>query len=234
MAAGVSLHHIASQIVSVFETGVPQGDPTRASVLADGAGITYGLHQATDGSDSLDAILLEYDALGGTYARELRVWWPWLAEDGTRLENPLLLSSRCEQLLADLRRAGKDPVMRAAQEAVFARLYWEPAMAQCDALGLVEPLSRTAIYDLAIQSGLARLAQLRLAFPELPPYRGGDERAWTLSLLRARRAFLLRSTREVVRKSVYRVDALEQLAREGRWTLDAPFMVRSQTITAAD
>lgn len=227
---GGDLHRIASQIVSVFETGVPLGDPARVALLEDGAGISYGLHQATDASGSLDAVLLEYDQLGGAYAPALRNWWPWLAEDGTRTEDPKRPSPRCRELLELLRVAGTDPVMRDAQERVFARLYWVPAMAQADELRLVEPLSRVALYDLAIQSGLGRLAKLRLAFPELPPSRGGSERPWLLALLRARRAFLRGSAVGVVRRSVYRVDALEALANAGQWALAPPFTVRGKSI----
>ena len=44
-------------IVSVFETGKAEGDPAAVVVLPDGAGISYGLHQATDRAGSLDEIV---------------------------------------------------------------------------------------------------------------------------------------------------------------------------------
>lgn len=222
---------IAAQVVSTFETGHAHGDPGAVALLPDGAGVSYGLHQATDGSDTLEAVLLEYDELGGRYVDELAAWWPWLTADGTTLEDPARPTARCRALLATLREAGADPRMREAQERVFKRLYWEPTLQQCRELRLCEPLSIVSIYDLAIQSGLGRLARLRLAFPELPPSRGGAERPWTLALLRARAAFLQASSREVVRRSVYRVEALQRLAAEGRWSLTPPFRVRGETIS---
>ena len=225
------LHTLACQIVSIFETGSPEGDPGRCSVLADGAGITYGIHQGTDASGTLDEILLEYDHQGGRWRRELSEFYVWLSENGTRDEDPKNPTPQCERLIALLRSAGKyDPIMRAAQEAVFERLYWRPAMGQAIDLHLRFPLSQVCLYDLAVQSGLGRLAKLRLAFSQLPPSKGGSEEAWTLELLRARRAFLLRSSNELVRKSVYRVEALMHLAEVDQWQLQSPFLVRGWTL----
>ena len=55
-------------IVSIFETGrLPSPDAyATATVLADGAGVSYGAHQATAHSGSLLAVVAEYYDQGGT------------------------------------------------------------------------------------------------------------------------------------------------------------------------
>ncbi len=214
------LYALASQITSVFETGRSRGDPSACVVLADGAGISYGIHQATDAADSLDEIVADYVAGGGDFADLLRPWLPFLAADRSRTES-------APALVELLKRIGRDdPYMFEVQEGVFLRRYWQPAALQADELGLVEPLSWVSLYDLAIHSGPGRLGSLRLRFPERPPARGGNERAWTTALNRARRAWLLEHPKEVVRKTIYRVDALLGL----QWGLETPFTVRGQVV----
>ena len=62
--------HAIDCVLSIFETGKI---PTAASyatctILADGAGISYGKHQCTDRAGSLDAVVKRYIALGGQFA----------------------------------------------------------------------------------------------------------------------------------------------------------------------
>ena len=224
-------------VVSIFETGhLPETDAySKVTVLGDGAGISYGCHQATARSGALEAVIDEFYVRGG----QLRLGnehEPVSAETAKAIaarsaRSPTPTVSReVRDLMHALEAAGHSPVMRAAQRHVFDRDYWLPAFAQGQELGLRYALSYLALYDLAIHSGLDRLAKQRPLFPELPPSRGGGERMWVVGLLKSRRWWLAGSTREIVRKTVYRVDELLDLCDAQRWTLELPLEVRGVVI----
>jgi hypothetical protein len=129
-----------------------------------------------------------------------------------------------------LREAGGEDVMRTAQDEAFDRLYWGPAHAEGQAAGLVTPLAYLALYDTAIQSGPAGIWRIRRTFREACPANGGDEHAWVRAYHAARRRFLGAHPNELVRASVYRVRAQEQLAEANAWDLLPPLVVRGETI----
>jgi hypothetical protein len=231
------LHATCDAIVAIFETGhlpTPEAYST-ATLLADGAGVSYGRAQAT--LSSLQAILDAYAIAGGAYAGEIR-----RVLAGHRLEDARVYRSEdgaaswVVDLLAVLRQAGTDTVMRQAQDDVFSRAYFQPSVAYALTIGCELPLSVLAIYDTAIQSGLSRVDVLRQSFAALPPSRGGGERTWTLKVLLARRDWLSSfisadaARQRLVRSTVYRVQALLELAQQGRWELDRPLVVRGITI----
>jgi len=239
-------------VVSIFETGKIPGPEAYSTVtiLPDGAGISYGLHQATARSGSLQEVIRDYYARGGSLEFGGR---------GAPLEDVLALASRSPaatpgsvspDLLAlqrALAAAGEEPVMREAQRHVFGRRYWDPTHAAGRALGLRYPLSYLALYDLSIHSGppladrplaSGRLYQLRQTFPEYPPSdsRTEGERVWVAALTRARKAWLEQpSQREIVRRSSYRCAALLEMmgapSKYGLWELRKPFVVRGVRIS---
>lgn len=218
-------------IVSIFETGKAQGNPSACTILPDGAGISYGLHQATDASGSLDTILVEYIRRGGSMRAEA---WDVLmivqANVSTQYRSISAASPGVVRAVDMLRQMGADPIMAEAQEAVFDRLYWQPAQDQAEAMGLVEPLSWAVCYDTAIHSGPSGIARIRARFPEVPPIRGGDERKWTAAYVRARRSWLT-SRVGIVAQTVYRMDAFLSLIEAGRWDLTPPFRVCGVELT---
>lgn len=221
------------QVVACFETGKPLTDASYSTValLNDGAGISFGAHQATARAGSLAAVVREYYARGGALGGLS------LHDALERVErsvglSPARLHTRPDvaALMEALGSAGAEPAMREAQRVVFDRLYWAPAYAQAVGLALVEPLSMLALYDLAIHSGPGRLDKLRPLFPEVPPSRGGAERAWATALVRARHAWLTGSSSGVVRATTYRTAEWLRLAAEGRWDLARPLAVRGVAI----
>ena len=221
----------AKSIVSIFETSTAFGDYSAAAILSDGAGISYGAHQATDGSDSLDAILLRYIDTGGRRAADVR---PILAivqaDKSTSYMSTASAPPEVRQAVATLRSLGTDPVMQAAQEHVFETSYWAPAERQCIEMGLVLPLSYAIVYDTCIHSGPGGVAKIRARFSEVPPVRGGDEKVWAAAYVKARRSWLAGSSNPLVQKTVYRMDAFSALIGEGRWMLETPFRVRGVTV----
>lgn len=209
-------------IVGVFETGRVGGDPAALAILEDGAGISYGIHQATERSGTLARIIREYQTLGGRYAADIIKAY----------------SPRDQAVLMDLLiAAGRgDPIMRAAQVVVFDAVYWDPCADMCEAMGLTLPLSWLAVYDTCIQSGPRAVERMRARFPERPPAKGGDERAWTIAYIRARHEWLASfvgskpAHTTLVRSTVYRTQAMRALVDAGNWRLVSPMTVMGRTL----
>jgi hypothetical protein len=226
-------------ILSIYETGTINPDYGSASLIvaADGtwdhAGITYGKHQSTDHSDSLDAIVYTYIDRGGQYASQLRPYLDELDANASVNIDPNNPPQWVEDLMALLRLAGNDPIMHKTQDDVFEERYWQPAVRRCLDMQLARPLSWCVVYDTCIHSGPSGVESMRRKFAEVPPSSGGDEFAWTIAYLNARREWLLSSSRETTRKSVYRVDSMLHLAHTDEWELDTPLDVPllNKTIT---
>ena len=117
--------------------------------------------------------------------------------------------------------------MRTVQDEVFTQNYWVPAVNHCTSMGLTLPLSYAVIYDTCIHSGPGGVYKIRRLFPDVPPSLGGYEKKWTSAYIRARRAWLGSSSKPVVRKTVYRMDAFISLIERGAWELEPPFTVRN-------
>lgn len=218
---------VIDEILCIFETSQlssPEAYSTVA-ILDDKAGISYGKHQATDLSGSLDAVLWRYVDLQGSYAADIRPYLDELAQNETvPVPHPPWVAT----LMVLLARAGKDPVMQRAQNEIFDERYWFPAMNQAESMGLTLPLSFAVIYDSYIQGGLSKV---RAMFPEKPPARGGDEKTWVRVYLNHRGVWLSQGRSESMRNSVYRPQAFLKLIQEDNWELNTPLVVRGLTIS---
>lgn len=233
------------QIVSVFETGLLPSEEAYATVtiLNDGAGISYGKHQATARSGSLLKILEAYDAeparpgqvaMSATNNPDVMRRLRAAVIESVQYSSVTEARAKSREVawaLDWLASAGSIREMRVAQDVVFEREYWAPTEKYCETIAVNWPLTYLAVYDTAIHSGIGRVDLLRQRFPEVPPSRGGDERAWTSALLRARR-YWLRSPaqRPVVQRSAYRVDELQKLVSAGNWALTHPIVIRGVRI----
>lgn len=225
--------HTIEQIISIFETGRLTSPSAYATctILKDGAGISYGKHQSTDRSDSLDQIVFRYIDAHGQYANQMLPYVDLLKTDATASVDPNHIPANVAAFMAILKQAGADPIMQQAQDAVFDVGYWDPAVSQGTSMGLVLPLSYAILYDTAIHSGPGGIANIRKQFAESPPARGGDEKKWALAYIHARRAWLASSSNPLVQKTVYRMDALKAIADTGNWDLNLPLTVRGITIS---
>jgi hypothetical protein len=77
--------HAIDCVLSIFETG---RIPTAASyatctILADGAGISYGKHQCTDRAGSLDLVVKRYVSLGGQFSTAFKAFETTLATNAS-------------------------------------------------------------------------------------------------------------------------------------------------------
>jgi hypothetical protein len=118
---------VIDSVLSIFETGrVPTPSSySTCTILSDGAGISYGKHQSTDRSGSLDKIIDLYIQQGGKCAEELKQFLPKLAANETSKLDPKNIPSWAKYLMGVLKEAGKDPVMQAAQDSIFDSCYYD-------------------------------------------------------------------------------------------------------------
>jgi chitosanase len=101
------------------------------------------------------------------------------------------------------------------QEAFFDRTYFLPAMRWAEQNGFKLALSMLVIFDSFIHSGSIR-PDIRKRFPEVPPAKGGDEKAWIGAYTRERQEWLVEIG---LKATTYRTRCyLEQIA-SGNWNL---------------
>ena len=221
--------HIKS-IVSVFETGKAEGDPAAVVVLPDGAGISFGLHQATDRAGSLDDIVRKYIDRRGIYAPQLAPFVDELERDASAYEKhpfPAWLDG----LMATLAEAGRrDPLMLEVQHEVFDENYWTPAKRQAREMELQLPLAWGLVYDSCIHSGPRGVWRIRRKFPEMPPARGGDEKVWCRAYATARFKWLGSHPKPIVKRTRVRMREFLRLMDEDNWHLKTPFTIRGVTV----
>lgn len=224
---------IVDAIVSIHETGkVPSAAAySTVTVLKDGAGISYGKHQSTDKSGSLDAIIHRYCDKGGPLAARFAPFFDELDANESTKVDPKNLPAWVTDLKALLAEAGKDLVMQVSQDEVFDEGYWTPAVQHCTAMGLKTALAHLVVYDTCIHSGPGRVDSLRNKFVAKSPATGGDEKVWVEAFLNARKAWLLSNSNPLVQKSSYRCDAMLGLVKAGNWGLAVPFTYRGVPVT---
>jgi hypothetical protein len=223
---------VLDNVLSIFETGgvVRPSAYQTCTVLADGAGISYGKHQATDRAGSLDRIVKRYIQAKGTHADALQPYVARLAANETATLDRTKLPQWTKDLVALLKVAGGDPIMQQAQDDVFAEDYRTPALGLAASLGLKEALSALVFYDTAVHSGPGGIATIRQLFPEVPPSKGGCEHSYIRAYVDARREWLASRANALVRGTVYRMDALRALMQTGNWALTTPLVVRGVRI----
>jgi len=234
MTLTTSQKHAIDCVLSIFETGRV---PTAASyatctILADGAGISYGKHQCTDRAGSLDLVVKRYIAKGGKFATELKACEPILASNASTKENPKgPYTAPVAGLMNLLKQAGADPLMHAAQDEVFDENYFAPALNHAASVGAAHPLTVLVIYDTCIHSGPGGVTMIRNKFAAKSPANGGDEKEWVKAYINARRAWLAGNANPLVQKTVYRMDALMELVNANNWELVLPFKLRGVVVS---
>jgi chitosanase len=228
-----SQKHVIDCVLAIFETGrVPTAASySTCSILADGAGISYGKHQCTDKSGSLDLVVKKYIELGGQHAEALKAYLPYLAANTSSTEPPKgPYKAETTNLINLLKTAGADPKMHEAQDHVFDANYFMPAVNHANNAGVTKALSLLVIYDTCIHSGPGGVTNIRNKFAAKSPANGGDEKEWVKAYINARRAWLLGNANPLVQKTVYRMDAFVALIAADNWDLNTPLTVRGVKI----
>ena len=140
---------LISNMVGVFETGKVGGDPSAVQDKDSGI-ISYGKHQCTLSSkeSSLEKVLDRYMELAPKSENTKK-----LEEHMGAVRNKNESLRNNEEFKTLLKEAGKDPLMGQAQEEVFDKLYWKPAMQAADKAGITSPLGCALLTDTAVNSG---------------------------------------------------------------------------------
>jgi chitosanase len=214
----------AKAIVNLFETGEVLGLYGSVTVLdGDSGHLSFGRSQASLGSGNLALLLQQYCANhGARFADRLAPFLRRLVAHDESLDN--------DQTVKNLLRASADdPVMRDTQDAFFDAKYWQPALRAAHELGLRSSLAAAVVYDSFIQGSWTPLRDQTLESAGTPAVKG--EAGWISAYVATRRQWLASSDREVLRSTVYRMDALQRLIDQGFWGLALPLAVRGKEIS---
>jgi chitosanase len=204
---------IIIRVLNVAETGDPEGKPHAVYIYPDGKNgrkqVTLGVGFTEDGGN-LEKVIKRYVAKKGVFADQFLTHLPQIGK-GTLAGN-----KKFHQLLKE---AGEgDPLMAEAQSEEFSNAYLGPAFNWFTENGFTLPLSFLVISDSYLHSGGIRAA-LRSKFPESPPSKGGEEKAWVRGYVEARHSWLSNHSNKLLRNTVYRTQTFRnEIAREN-WLL---------------
>lgn len=226
------VRRVSSDITGAFESGA---DGASAINDYDSGVISYGIHQATLTSGSLETVLRKYVEAKGQYAAEIgRYMGRVRSKDG---------SLRGDKAFKDLlRRAGKDPVMVEVQSEAFATGYYTAAEKAANDFGLKSPLGVSMLYDTNIQGGMGTLLKRTV---KILGGKAGDKGVTETQFLkkfndlRRKRLLLLaaeaarrgdRASAEALHGSTARCDEFAALLAVGNLNLLGPLVVRGTAV----
>jgi len=118
----------------------------------------------------------------------------------------------------------QNPAMQAAQDQVFVDVYLRPAVTYAAKQGFTFPLSIAVCVDSFLHSGRMTHA-LVASFPERPPVRGGDEKAWIRAYCKARLAWFTNTSRAILRTCKFRPSFFLDQIKSGNWNLECPLNI---------
>ncbi len=216
----------AQAIINIFETGSVRGDYGNVTVVPEDPGhLTFGRSQTTLASGNLSDLIQAYcDNPGARFGARMAPLLPRLLARDLTLDEDFKFHNV-------LRASADDPVMRDTQDAFFDRVYWDAAIRQANAIDISGPLCVTVVYD-SVVHGSWRLIRDRVNQNTGPVSAVGEE-TWCTAYVDARRAWLASHPNKLLRKTVYRMDALRRLIDQGQWGLPLPLVVREQEISTA-
>lgn len=228
-------------ITSVFESGRPAGNRKAFQNVDDGI-ISFGRHQATLAAGSLGQVLDLFFSLS-----QSPVSLALQQEFGERIRRrdaTLRNDSRLKTLLV---QSADEPAMAQAQDDVFEKVYYQPAIDHANRVGVHSPLGLACLYDTKVQGGLEIVSNLvadRLGatiIGQIGINGQVDEASWIKTFLEEREARLNRLANiaaaegrpmqaQALRISVFRVQELRKLAEANNWGLTGRFLVRGLEI----
>ncbi len=217
---------LIQKIINIFETGSAKGKYEQLVVYPDGIAnskqITFGRCQTTEQGNLLTLIEM-YVENEGTYCHD---FIPYLDLIG---HTPLYENKEFKNLL--VLAAKEDEIMRDTQDLFFDQVYWAPAMAWCASQQMTLDLSALVVYDSYIHSGSIPMF-LRKRFMELPPSKGGDEKAWIRAYVSTRHQWLKYHSRAILRKTLYRTQTFINQIDSDNWDLaKTPILVNGVTVS---
>lgn len=236
----IRTQQLADVILCIFETSSKLPKYSTVATLKDGPGgikqITWGYHQATDASNTVDEILEDFITIPGDHSKELKEAQLWAEQilPKFRSNNPTVMQrlANDNKVKVQLGIIGALPEGQLAQRRVFRAKYMAPAIKAVEGSGWVDPISLVAVLDGMTHGSWARLRDL--TSPQLKV-----ERNWIKAYL-LRRNRWLKFAKDPLPATACRSEALLKLMAEGNYGLVTPFVldlgrVRGKfTITEAD
>ncbi len=209
----------AQAIVNIFETGRPEGEYGKVTLLPGDPGhLTYGRSQTTLSSGNLYLLIKAYanrdDAEHGS---EFDAYLMRLANRDFTLDHDM----RLRRLL---RNAGDDPVMQAVQDDFFDRIYWAPSQKAAEATGLSTGLGCCVVYDSKIHGSWVRMRDRTI--DRAGSVEESGEKEWIAKYVATRKDWLANHSIKILNKTVYRMETFQDLIAQDKWGLELPFMVR--------
>ena len=207
---------------------------------ADKGGLSYGIHQASETSGSLHAMLKQYDVKGSTFLSEddRKTFKDQLGKFNSAGTSYGGTSDDRSKFKSILRKACKDPKMAETQDAYFDAAYYTPALAKAADRGVTSPLGQAMFYDTNIQGGCDvvadRAMEAYIKKYKLPStttkIRPEDEREYLTIFNEKRRARLAAGNSTGMRASVNRADEFEALLDDDNMNLDRDFIFRDTPV----
>lgn len=223
-------------ITSIFESGSPEGNPA-AYQTYDAGVISFGKHQATLASGTLNRVLQGYLARSSSStAQALRNEY---AARVAQMDASLRHDGRIKQLLLE---AAQEQAMAEAQDTVFEESFYKPAVTAARQYNVRSPLGLAALYDTNIQGGL------HIVLPRVTERLGGKigekgitEAQWIAAFLDLREERLNRladqyiakgdkGTGNALRTSTFRVQEYRKLLQAGNLKLEGTLNVRGRQV----
>jgi chitosanase len=212
----------AAQITSTFENATLELQYDYAENIGDGLGITAGRAGFTSNTGDLLLLVRRYTEMKPD--NPLAPYIPALeAVEGTDSEQGL------DGFAEAWAVAAADPDQRRLQDDLVDELYFTPAMALADEVGIETPLGQAIMWDTMIQHGEGGENGTRVIIEETRADVGaldGDEAAWLDAFLDARLHHLghayENTTEDADASSQSRIDALRSLLESGNLALEHP------------
>jgi chitosanase len=210
-------------IVNIFETGKVLGDYSNVtSHPQDPGGLTYGRSQTTLNSGNLHLLIKDYcNAVNAEFAAQLTSYLPRLKNKDRGLNND-------QNLHNILRQAGKDAVMQSVQDTFFDRIYWNPSVNSANNQGIQTALGVAVVYDSVIHGSWVEMRDR--TNERFGTVANIGEQTWIKHYISVRRDWLANSNNSLLRKTVYRMDILQEIINSQNWDLALPLTVRGLII----
>ena len=216
----------AQSIVNIFETGRQLGDYGMVTLLTGDSGhLTYGRSQTTLASGNLYLLIKAYcDTPDAEYAVQFTTYLERLEDNDLTLDHDTLFRGL-------LRQAGDDLVMQQAQDEFFNRIYWQPAVKSANYIGSTSALGMAIVYDSRIHGSWHRIRDRTIK--NKGPLKDLGEKVWMVHYIATRLNWLTNHSNTLLRRTAYRMAALDALCRSENWDLQLPITVRGMTIDAS-
>lgn len=209
----------AQAIVNIFETGHPQGDYGKVTLLVNDWGhLTYGRSQTTLASGNLHLLIKAYcETPGAALSADLGEFLDRLASRDTSLDNDMTFRNL-------LKEAGDDPIMHDVQDQFFDRVYWNPSVQAATAISISTALGIGVVYDSSVHGSWRMLRDRTNDRHGLVT--AINETTWVTDYVNERKDWLATNPNPLLRQTVYRMTTFQDLIGADKWDLNLPFPVR--------